>query len=712
MRPGPFQDSAKAVAGPGSPGVTAPSRLVRQGLVRLGISTKLQLAFSAVTGLTILAAVVGLLSFSAIEGGLRRVVDQQMPAMTNAMHLSVINGNISAAAARFISAKTDADRKATIALMAQKRADLSDGIEAARKMSGASPALTQIISLSKYLDANVAALEEAISQRTELRNQIVDMLEGLHRFHAQVIDELSRFKNAATALEVAARTHLLVTLISEGSIVRDPTAFKDIQDRIKAAAVALNLTMTRLGGSGEAWESAERIRLGVEKVTPFVQGAGSIFAHRARELFVTTRVDAAIDENASIQRQLDAAVAALVRDTDASTQASAEALIGNLDLSGWALLIVSTLSLLAAVGIGFFYVRRQLVRRLIAIGTAMRQLASGDIDIAVPSVSHQGEAGEDEIGDMARSLQVFRVSEIERRGLSEREHLEQKTQRERGSHIEQIIADFRTTVTNVIGSVTDNVSLMEETARNLSTIARDADRQARDVLLSSEATSTNVRSVAGAADQLGASIHGINEKTKKAHAIARHATDTARSTDQLVARLSGSATRIGDVVKLIQAIAAQTNLLALNATIEAARAGDAGRGFAVVAAEVKALATQTAKATEEIAEQIGSIQDLTKHTVAAIQSIDGVMGDISGLTAAIASAVEEQTNSTQMIAQNVQQAAAGAKELASKMIVVTETIYGTNRSAAAVHETSQAFSAQAGTLEIAVETFLERVTAA
>ena len=181
-------------------------------------------------------------------------------------------------------------------------------------------------------------------------------------------------------------------------------------------------------------------------------------------------------------------------------------------------------------------------------------------------------------------------------------------------------------MTDVIGSVTDNVSLMEATARNLSTIARDADSQAREVLLSSEATSTNVRSVAAAADQLGESIHGINEKTKKAHAIARHATDTARSTDQLVNRLSASATRIGDVVKLIQAIAAQTNLLALNATIEAARAGDAGRGFAVVAAEVKALATQTAKATEEIAEQIGSIQDLTKHTVAAIQSIDGVMG--------------------------------------------------------------------------------------
>jgi methyl-accepting chemotaxis protein len=275
-----------------------------------------------------------------------------------------------------------------------------------------------------------------------------------------------------------------------------------------------------------------------------------------------------------------------------------------------------------------------------------------------------------------------------------------------------MIADFRVTVTNVIGSVTQNVSLMEETARGLSRMAHEADQQARAVLLSSEATSTNVRTVAGAADQLGNSIHGINEKTKKAHGIAQRATETARATDQLVNKLASGATRIGDVVKLIQAIAAQTNLLALNATIEAARAGDAGRGFAVVAMEVKALASQTAKATEEIAEQIGSIQNLTDQTVAAIRSIDDVMGDISGLTAAIADAVEEQTSSTQMIAHNVQEAAQGANELANKMTIVTQAIDGTSRSAAAVHETSQSFSAQANTLEDAVETFLARVTAA
>jgi methyl-accepting chemotaxis protein len=253
---------------------------------------------------------------------------------------------------------------------------------------------------------------------------------------------------------------------------------------------------------------------------------------------------------------------------------------------------------------------------------------------------------------------------------------------------------------------------MEATARNLSTIARNADQQARGVALSSEATSTNVRTVAGATEELGASIHEINEKAMQAHVVAQRATETAHSTDQFVNKLSVGATRIGDVIKLIQAIAQQTNLLALNATIEAARAGEAGRGFSVVAVEVKALAAQTAKATEEIAAQIGSIQDLTKHAVDAIHSISGVMDDISGFTAAIASAVEQQTSSTQMIARNIQEAATGAKELAGKIAAVTDAIDETSRSAAVVHETSQAFSAQASTLDREVDEFLRRVSAA
>jgi methyl-accepting chemotaxis protein len=194
--------------------------------------------------------------------------------------------------------------------------------------------------------------------------------------------------------------------------------------------------------------------------------------------------------------------------------------------------------------------------------------------------------------------------------------------------------------------------------------------------------------------------------------VVRRATEITRSADQLVGHLSDGADRIGNVVKLIRNIAEQTNLLALNATIEAARAGEAGRGFAVVAAEVKALASQTAVATEDITTQVEAIQNSTKHAVGAIRSISEVMHDIGRFTETIAGAVQQQSNSTQMIATNVQQVAAAAKNLSSNMVIVTTAIDETNRSASAVLGASDALSAQADALEHTVETFLEHVTAA
>jgi methyl-accepting chemotaxis protein len=312
---------------------------------------------------------------------------------------------------------------------------------------------------------------------------------------------------------------------------------------------------------------------------------------------------------------------------------------------------------------------------------------------------------------MARSLEVFRAGEIERRSLADRERADQMTQRERAATIDQMIGTFRGEVTTIIRAVGDNVARLEGTARTLSTIACEADQQARAASVSSEATSTNIRHIAGTTDDLDASIREINVQAGEARAVVHRATEIAHSADAMVGQLSSGANRIGDVVKLIRAIAQQTNLLALNATIEAARAGAAGRGFAVVAAEVKALADQTARATEEIATQVGAIQTSTKESVGAIRSIKEVIDDIGRFTVSMAGAVEQQTSSTQMIAHNVQKAAAGANELTGNMAVMTQAIDETNRAAAAVLDASQTFSAQASTLEGAVEVFLVQVAA-
>jgi methyl-accepting chemotaxis protein len=252
---------------------------------------------------------------------------------------------------------------------------------------------------------------------------------------------------------------------------------------------------------------------------------------------------------------------------------------------------------------------------------------------------------------------------------------------------------------------------MESTAGGLSTIASEADAQARAVSQSSETTSNNVRSVADATEELGVSIHAINQQAIQTRGVVQRAAEIAQSAYALGNQLSAGSSRIGDVVKLIRDVAEQTNLLALNATIEAARAGPAGRGFAVVANEIKQLASQTAKATEDITAQIAAIQISTTEAVNVIGSINAVTDDIARFTTAVASSVEQQNNAAQMITRNVQGAAIGVTELAGNMTEVTRAIGETNRFATEVIEVAHTLAAQTGTIDRAVDDFLRRVTA-
>jgi methyl-accepting chemotaxis protein len=721
---------------------------------RFGIRVKLQIAFGVVAVMTVIAAAVAIMSFSATERGFQQVAGHEVPMMTDAMRLSVTSGEISAAAARFVSAKSAAEQKAISTLIEGKSWELKLIMERVRGAGGGSAAFARLDAVSQRLDSNLAELEKAISERSELRGKLEARLDAVHRVHSRISEKLtpivddSYFDVVTTAedvgktgdkivkslvndglqlmqaieaikrssklvkelvanqisglrhaLEISAQTHLITSLISEGAAARDPASLVPMEDRFKAASDLLTKASAALTNDDLKQAAAELLAFG--------QGADSAFALRGRELAAGAMGDRTIEENAGLQRELDQAVAALVSEAEAAMNRGAAKLIDDLDRNRTLLLIVAIASLLAAAGIGVFYVQRRLVRRLTSIGDAMRRLSSGETDMAVPAAGDR-----DEIGEMARSLEVFRAGEIERRNFAERERAEQAAHQDRAAAVERMIAEFRATVTAVIATVTENVSRMEGTARTLATIAGEADQQAVAASESSETTSSNVRTVAAATDELGASISQISEQASQANGVVERATEIARSADQLVGQLAAGANRIGDVVKLIRAIADQTNLLALNATIEAARAGEAGRGFAVVASEVKTLANQTAKATEDIATQVGAIQNSTAEAVGAIRSIGDVMSDISRFTATIAAAVEEQSTSTQEIACNVQQAATGAKELAGNMTVVSEAIRETNRSASAVLEVSNTLSDQAGTLQQAVDAFLHKVAAA
>jgi methyl-accepting chemotaxis protein len=723
-----------------SSSAVAATPMNRSGM-KLGINAKLQIAFAVVAGTTLVAAAVAILSFSAVERGVKLVTGREVPLMNDAMRLSAISGEISAAAARLVSTKIPAEQESIGTLINQRSRELTTLMERLRRQVGDSAAYSKAQSESERLHANLRALENAISERSELSARLEARLDAVHKMRSRISEQLApivddsyydimmateefgRDKKAKSegavnrsdapprslasrqidqlrnALEISAQTHLIMSLISEGAGANESAALVPIQDRFKAASHTLGKAVVAL--------KSAQLKKAIDDLLRYGQDEANVFVLRGRVLAAVALAERTVGENVAIQNAFDNSVGALVGQVEASVIQSTKGLLEELDGNRTLLLVVALTSILAAVGIGIFYVRRRLVWRLTSIANAMRRLSAGDIDHgAVAAGDH------DEVGEMARSLAVFRAGEIERRGLAERERAEQLVKGRRAAAIEQMISEFRANVTAVIVAVTEHVRRMEMTARTLSSIAGGADQEVRAVTVSSEATSANVRTVAGAAEELGVSIREISDKALQAKEIVERASEMALGANRQIGKLSDGTKRIGDVVKLIRDIAAQTNLLALNATIEAARAGDAGRGFAVVASEVKTLATETATATEEISTQIGAIQLSTTEAVGAIRSIGDVMEDVNRFTVGIAAAVEEQSAATQEIARNVQQAASGARELAGGMTTVADAMRETNSSAAAVLEASKALTTQASELEGAVDAFLKNVAAA
>ncbi|MGI9382846.1 MAG: CHASE3 domain-containing protein [Methyloligellaceae bacterium] len=363
-----------------------------------------------------------------------------------------------------------------------------------------------------------------------------------------------------------------------------------------------------------------------------------------------------------------------------------------------AFLIGSGLSWLVGTGIA---------RPLNRITEAMRRLADGDTSVEIAGA----ERG-DEIGAIARATEIFRDNAVERLRLEQESETENAARQERQKKVDALIASFRATIEELLTSVGANMDQIEKTSSVLNNVAEQTAERAAGASGGSEEASSNVRTVASAAEELSSSIQEIGQQVNQARDIVAKASDAAESTNEQVASLAGSAQKIGEVVSLISDIAEQTNLLALNATIEAARAGDAGKGFAVVASEVKQLAEQTAKATEEIGSQIGEIQTSTNESVTAIRGITDTMQDVNSYTTTIAAAVEEQDAATAEISRNVQKAAKGTSDVASNMSGVTSAVSETLGAAEQMRTASSDAITQSRKLREAVDGFLSEVAVA
>jgi methyl-accepting chemotaxis protein len=347
-------------------------------------------------------------------------------------------------------------------------------------------------------------------------------------------------------------------------------------------------------------------------------------------------------------------------------------------------------------------------RPLLHLAAAMMRIADDNLDVTVPYARQ-----DDEIGVMARTIEVFKVNATERIRLEvEKNEAAVRAASERKNELQRLADDFQGAVGNIVDAVSSTANELEVAASKLTRTAETTQRLSATVANASEDASFSVQSVASATDQLSGSVSDIARQVQESSDIARQAVGQAERTDARIAELSQAASRIGDVVKLITAIAGQTNLLALNATIEAARAGEAGRGFAVVAQEVKALAAQTGKATDEIGTQISGMQTATLDSVTAINEIGTTIGRISDIASTIASAVETQGSATHAIAKNVRQAAHGTSRVAANIADVNRGASETGSASSQVLASARSLSAQGNKLKIEIDRFLTTVRAA
>ena len=502
---------------------------------------------------------------------------------------------------------------------------------------------------------------------------------------------------------VIASSNLMASNMAAALSANSSDTLEAIEKEFKAAQASVKSTLELLPDT----PATAALRGAALKLLALGEGKAGVFKIRQKELDAIDYGQIVLDETRKLDVGLGISVQQLVKGVQTETDSSTWQARREISFATIAMLALGTLTLIGSALFVWRYVGGNILRRIGSLQRSMQLLSDGDLESEIYRSSQH-----DEIAAMANALHIFRESMVEARAFSADQDKDRTSKAERASRMESRIVEFEATVRNALDSLQTSATSMQTSAQNMSTTADQSSALVNAVASAAEETSVNVQTVSSGTEELSSSIAEIGRQVITSAEIARKAVDEAGKTDATMQGLAENADRISVVVDLIQTIASQTNLLALNATIEAARAGEAGRGFAVVASEVKNLATQTAKATDDIRSQISSMQEVTTSAVGAIRSISSTISEINDVTTSIATAVEEQGAATREIARNIQHAAGGTAEVSSNIVGVSTASAEAGSAAGEVLSASGALRQQTDALRSEIDAFLSNIRAA
>ncbi|QPF85496.1 HAMP domain-containing protein [Bradyrhizobium genosp. L] len=703
--------------------------LKRTRLPQMGVRGSLFAAFAVIAAMALVISAGAGMVLHQLGGTMTDLSGRDIPRLAASLQLSAQSASLAAQGPALLAAQSDdalAERaKKIMEVQQQTSAKLGELIELGADKSVVA-ALTDNI---KNSDDASKSLVSAAHERLDIAALRDNTYNALRK--AQ-----TAFVGAANPAMLDAQTRLNAILGSAEVSADDATEAARTVGQIGNVLAAGNLmaadmTAALSANSSETLDAIEEefkkgrdriksnledlpnnpsivaVRGTAEKLLALGEGKTGVFKIRQKELDSIDYGQTILEETRKLNVGLGISVQQLVdavrKETDTSTFQTRQ----QISVATMAMIGLGALTLVGSFLFVWLYVGRNILRRIRGLQRSMQLLSDGDLDTEIPQSRQR-----DEIAVMADSLQIFRESMLEGRELTASQNQDRAAKAERASRMETQIAEFESTVRNALGGLQTSANSMQTTAQSMSATADQSSALVSAVASAAEETSVNVQTVSAGTEELSSSISEIGRQVVTSAEIARKAVEEAKATDTTMQGLADNAARISVVVDLIQTIASQTNLLALNATIEAARAGEAGRGFAVVASEVKNLASQTAKATEEIRQQIVSMQEVTTTAVTAIRNISSTIGEINDVTTAIAAAVEEQGAATREIARNIQHAAGGTSEVSSNIVGVSTASAEAGAAATDVLSASDALRREADVLRAEIDGFLSNIRAA